>query len=172
MTLDPQQLVNDVSRRSHDRAAEVPPVVLEKSADAPPSLAPVREAPQVATMHDRWARVHDGAAGLGASAGAAGAGVRAKVRARVVTAAAEATRTSQQDDRTLIGDLIRAVDALAIRSDELSERLGHLQSVVEGVIAALGADVVQLRAALASSGRLAGSAAEQGLTDRSPAADA
>ncbi len=78
------------------------------------------------------------------------AGVRAKVRARVATAAADAARTAQQRDRELIGDLIRAVDLVARRLDDVATRVADMEALVQDVVETVSEDLTHLRVALAS----------------------
>lgn len=144
MNVDPEDLVRDLTHRARDLTALPPPRLLEHGAEPPAPLDDTRMLPQIAGLHEHWANIHAEQARPGGASG-----MRAKVRARVATAATEATRADRQDDRALIGDLIRAVDTLASRSDELAHRLDHLQAVVTELIAAVGDDVVQLRASLA-----------------------
>ena len=81
----------------------------------------------------------------------AGPGIRDKAKARIGALTAEIAGTGQRDDRALIGSLIRAVEVLAQRCDELAGRLVDLESTVGEVVDVLGADLVQLRAALSST---------------------
>lgn len=144
MNVDPEDLVRDLAHRAHDLTALPPPRLLEHGAEPPAPLDDTRTLPQIVGLHEHWANVHSEQARPGGAGG-----VRAKVRARVAAAATEATRADRQDDRALVGDLIRAVDMLASRSDELAHRLDHLQAVLTELIAAFGDDVVRLRASLA-----------------------
>lgn len=149
MALDPEEVVEEVAEDARRRALPEGPALLDRSAEPPPVLAPVRASEEVQALHGHWAQVHAAEqAGEGADGPAPASGVRAKVRARVATAAAELGGSRQQDDRALIGDLIRAVDALAARADELAGRLATLERVVPELVGTLGEDLVRLRAAL------------------------
>ena len=55
-------------------------------------------------------------------------------------------RGSGSLDRELIGDLIRAVDAVAARCDEISERLAQQQTVLDDAVTILGEELTRLRA--------------------------
>jgi hypothetical protein len=68
---------------------------------------------------------------------------------RIAVEAQRPAQQAQQDDRALIGDLIRAVDALAARCDALADRLETLERSVAEVVEVLGADLVHLRAEMA-----------------------
>ncbi len=46
----------------------------------------------------------------------------------------------------MIGDLIRAVDAVAARCDEISERLAQQQIVLNDAVTILGEELTRLRA--------------------------
>lgn len=148
------------------------PGVLSQVADPAPLPPPLHDAEEIATLHVSWARL---AAGGGErEEPAPPSGVRAKVRARVVAAAS----ASVSQDRALIGDLIRAADALAKRLDEVSERVHGVELLVQEVVDRLSEDVVRLQAAVESarpgtpgSSSHAGSDAES-RTGASPAADA
>jgi hypothetical protein len=53
-------------------------------------------------------------------------------------------------DAVLIGDLIRAIDTLADRCDELTSRLARQELVTSEVAGVLGEDVARLQATVAS----------------------
>ncbi|MGH9100061.1 MAG: hypothetical protein ACRDV8_07515, partial [Acidimicrobiales bacterium] len=111
-------------------------------------------------LHRDWAQLASagqgnslgGGAGDGGAGGAdwggvgpgGGGGVRAKVRARVVAAA----RADAAADRALIGELIRAVDAIAVRADEITARVGNLELVVQEVLDRVSEDMSRLQAAI------------------------
>jgi hypothetical protein len=59
-------------------------------------------------------------------------------------------------DRALLGALVRAVDIVAGRCDELADRLAALESTTEDVVAAFGQDITQLRAEVAGLRSAAG----------------
>ncbi len=128
------------------------PRLLSRRADPLPLPAPLKDSEVVASLHLEWARLAgagQGAAPPGAgdggdATGSAGSGVRAKVRARVVAAA----RADAAADRALIGDLIRAVDSVARRVDEITGRVGNLELLVQEVLDRLSEDLVRVQAAL------------------------
>jgi hypothetical protein len=128
------------------------PRLLSHRADAQPLPPPLHDAEEIATLHLRWAQLAgagqgaaaQGAGNAGDAAGGAGGGVRAKVRARVVAAA----RVDAAADRSLIGDLIRAVDAVAARVDDVAGRVGNLELLVQEVLDRLSEDLVRVQAAL------------------------
>ena len=49
-------------------------------------------------------------------------------------------------DREIIADVIRAIDALANRCDELSDRLEHQHIVLDDAVTILGEEIMRLRA--------------------------
>jgi len=131
------------------------PRVLSQRADPDPLPPPLHDAEEVTTLHVKWAQLAGAGQGAAAQAGdrgdaAAGGlgagGVRAKVRARVVAAA----RADAAGDRALIGDLIRAVDVIAARVDDMVELL------VQEVLDSLSEDLARVQAALGTLDEPAG----------------
>lgn len=118
------------------------PRLLGRPADPPPPLDPVRGADAVAGVHRHWAAVH----AEPAPAPPAGPGLRRRADRHVAAVAAAALGPAQHHDRALIGDLIRAVDALAERCDTLADRLEALEALVAETVEVLGADLTRLRA--------------------------
>ena len=51
-------------------------------------------------------------------------------------------------DHLFLGDLVRAVDAIAARCDELSERVANLEVIADDLARAFGQEITQLRAAV------------------------
>jgi hypothetical protein len=49
-------------------------------------------------------------------------------------------------DREIIADVIRAIDALANRCDELSDRLEHQHIILDDAVTILGEEITRLRA--------------------------
>jgi hypothetical protein len=130
------------------------PGLLSSRADAAPLPPPIRDAEEVTSLHLGWARLTAGQ-GAPADAGASDVGgvggvasVRAKVRARVAAAA----RPEAAADRALIGDLIRAVDAVAARVDEVAARVGNVELLLQEVLDRLSEDLVRVQASLGALG--------------------
>jgi hypothetical protein len=119
------------------------PGILERPIGPGTPTPPVRQHPDVSATHALWAHVHGSVA-----RDPAGQRTRLKSRlgARVRTAAATLAGPAQRDDRMLIGSLIRAVEALAGRCDELSQRVADLERSLTEVVATLGRDLVAIRA--------------------------
>ncbi len=130
------------------------PRLLSHRADPAPPLPPVQEADEIASLHVKFARLVSGAQGeqadtSGAAAGApAAGGVRAKVRARVAAVA----RADAGADREFMGNLVRAVAALAERVDSLSARLGELELLVQDVVDRTSEDLARVHLALGATG--------------------
>jgi hypothetical protein len=144
MTVDPRSVVEALGAGSGPPDPDGAPILLRRSPEPRAPLAPVQAGPEVASVHQRWAAVHGKAEP--ADADGEQAGLRARMRSRVMGVAAEAAGGPLRDDRALIGDLIRALDAVAHRVDELAGRLSDLEAVVQEGLAVLGEDVVRLRA--------------------------
>jgi hypothetical protein len=49
-------------------------------------------------------------------------------------------------DREIVADLIRAIDALALRCDELTDRLEHQNIVLDDAVTIFGEEMTRLRA--------------------------
>jgi hypothetical protein len=60
-------------------------------------------------------------------------------------------RVTRGSDLDFLGDLVRAVDEVAARCDELSERLNILTITADDLARSLGEEVTQLRAAVSCS---------------------
>ena len=146
MALEPAGDVRDGTR-------EEPPALLGRPVDAAPALPPVRTDAAVTAVHQQWARVHAGSAPGGGTPNAADTGPggwRSRVHRAVTRAALDAQRPVLEADRALIGDLIRAADALALRCDALADRVVLLEHSLAEVVDVLGADLARLRAEVAA----------------------
>jgi hypothetical protein len=108
--------------------------------EAPEALVPVRSGESVIKLHTEWARLN-GASTPPASEPTSG-GWRARLRG--------AQRALGRADREFLGDLVRAVDVLALRCDELAERLANQQAITGETAEILGQEVTRLRAAVAA----------------------
>ncbi len=148
VALDPRSIVSDVSDQAHDLSSMDAPKILTHAVRVAPPLAPVREDPDVTAVHEEWARLH----GISDSGRPAETGVRSRIRRKVRDTAAEAAAPGQQENRALIGALIRATEVLAVRCDELAGRLSDLETVLEEVVSVVSEDLVHIRAALSRPG--------------------
>jgi hypothetical protein len=107
------------------------PSMLSQPVDAPEPLSAIRSAPDLNSLHELWVAAHEAVAPKpGRQKGSSPDGVEHAL----------------VHDRALIGALIRAADALAVRCDELAGRLGRVESLVEEVSNVLGAELTRLRA--------------------------
>lgn len=113
-----------------------PPRMFPHPTEAPAALDSVRGSDEVTRLHRAWAHM-----AAGASPTTGGGRVRAKARGIV-------QRFRGQAEHELLGDLIRAVDSLAVRCDELTNRLQHQQAITGELAESLGQEVTRLRAAL------------------------
>jgi len=145
VALDPRQLMSEVDARSH--AVDDAPLLLSRPVAATSPLPPVRQDPAVAALHEEWRRVH----AAGGTPPVARRGIRGAIRARLAAVAADAVGPVQHDDRALIGDAIRAADAIALRADELAQRLADLEALVEEIVHVVSEDLVHIRAQLAGA---------------------
>lgn len=145
--------------RRTDAPASAPasaPRMLTGRADPAPPPSPIQEADEIATLHAKFARLvsvahgeaGDAPGGAGGSdggaGGARGGGVRAKVRARVAAVA----RADAGADREFMGDLVRAVAAIAERTDDVTKRVTDLERLVQEVLDRLSEDLVRVQAAI------------------------
>jgi ABC-type transporter Mla subunit MlaD len=106
--------------------------MFRRPSDPPDPLPPLRASDEVVRLHTEWARVH-----AASDEGHALAGLRS--RARVVASMAGGA------DHRLLGDLIRAIDAIAARVDELSERVDNLATTTDDLARSLSEEVSALR---------------------------
>jgi hypothetical protein len=116
-----------------------PPAMFSRPADAPEPLTPLRSQDELVAIHVEWQRMH---AQPDPALQPTGGRLRRKAKSLVNRAVGNA-------DRELLGDLIRAIDTVAARCDELSERLSSQQIVVGDAARIFGEEITQLRAATA-----------------------
>ena len=146
------------AQETGDPGIPAAPRLLSHRAEPHPLPSPLRESDEIASLHVKFARLVSSASGEGPPAvgipgsggsGGAGGGVRAKVRARVAAVA----RADAGADREFMGSIVRAVAALADRVDEITQRVGHLELLVEDVVDRLSEDLVRVQAALGTLDR-------------------
>jgi hypothetical protein len=116
---------------------DTPPTMFQRPTDPCQPPPPLRSGGPIARMHTEWARL-DAAPGNTSSVGD-----RLRVKARSVAA-----RVTGSADRQFLAELVRAVDAVAARCDELSERVGKLDVIADDLTRILGEEITQLRAAV------------------------
>lgn len=163
---DPRQVVSDVARRAHDPGEAHAPALLRHPPGPKAPLPPLQHGDALSAVHQAWADAH-AAERAPAAAGAGQTGlhaVKARARARLATATAAALPDRGARD-AVVGDLIRAVDALARRVDELGARVVALEELVEEVVVVTSEDLTRIRAAVGGprgqvAGRRRGTAAD------------
>ena len=148
VALEPSEIMSDVIDRSRRVPGTPAPRLLGGSITPPDPLSPIRQETAIVEMHQRWANQ---SAAVTTPAPSAGPTTTVRLRA-LLKGAVNRTRLSVRGDPELTASLIRAVDALAVRSDEMAERLHQLQSLVEEVVLVVSEDLVQIRATLEASG--------------------
>jgi hypothetical protein len=114
---------------------ELPPSMFSRPTDAPEPLPPIRSGAYVSALHSEWARRH----GQWADSGPTWRRMARRARSRL-------QRSLGGADTQLLGDLVRAVDALAARCDEMTARLSNQEAVVAELAQTLGREVTRLRA--------------------------
>jgi hypothetical protein len=119
---------------------EEPPLMFRRPSDPPETLPSLRSNEHIVRLHTEWARLHATPAGSQAPS----ARVRAKARSVV-------SRLIGTADHQLLGDVVRAVDAIAVRCDELSERVGNLELTSDDLARSLGQEITRLRASVERS---------------------
>jgi hypothetical protein len=119
-----------------------PPAMFRRPADPPERPPPLRGGATITELHSRWAQLH------AQPAAHPTLGERIARRART-----QAARFGLGGDPELLGDLIRALDAVAGRCDELSDRVHDLETTVADVARIFGEEVTRLRAAVAFEAR-------------------
>jgi hypothetical protein len=116
---------------------EKPPAMFRRPSDPPEPLPPLRASENIVKLHTEWARLH--AAPTEDEALATRLGTKARsIASRVIAGA----------DHQLLGDVVRAIDAIAARCDELAERVANLELTADDLARTLGEEVTQLRAAV------------------------
>jgi hypothetical protein len=137
MALDPRSIMNDVVGKAANPPEE-PPALLSQPLGWDEHLPPVRQADELERLHRTWA-------GLATPPPISRRDLMGRIRAVM---ASEPVATAERQDRTLIGQLIQAVDTLGARCDELAGRVERLETLLDETVSSFGADVVAVRAAL------------------------
>jgi hypothetical protein len=115
------------------------PEMFRRPSDPPEPLPQIRASNPIGTLHTEWARMHS------SPPEQTSPGRRLSKKVRLA-----ASRMTNRADHRLLGDLVRAVDAVAERCDELSERAANLEVIVDDLARILGEEVTHLRAAAES----------------------
>jgi hypothetical protein len=112
--------------------------MFSRPTDAPVALPPIRGSELLSVVHTKWARMHT----RGEVTEEPG-WQRILRRSRRVGA-----RVMGRGDLELLGDLIRAIDAVAARCDDLAVRVETLTANVDDIARTYGEDLIQARADL------------------------
>ncbi len=142
LALNPRELLNEGSPRPTGLTLLAAPTLLEHAPNPGPHLAPVRQATELTAVHRQWAQLHD------VEPRPAPRGVRARLRRRLVGAGERLLGPALSEERELVGGLIRATEALAVRCDELASRVECLEDVLVEVVNVVSEDLTSVRAAL------------------------
>jgi len=119
---------------------DMPPRMFQRSADLSDHLLALRHSAEFSRLHSEWLiRIVPP--------------VKPSVGQRGIRVVRRILNRWQSVDREIIADVIRAIDTLALRCDELSDRLEHQRIVLDDAVTILGEEVTRLRAA---SGPLVG----------------
>lgn len=133
-----------------------PPAPFHHLLGAQPPLPPVRSSSEIQELHTAWAAVHEQIEPGSPAPGASGRGPLERARAAAARISAAGTTPSPEVARDLAvardftGALIRAADVLAVRCDELADRIAGLESALEEAVATLSEELTAARALLAS----------------------
>ena len=114
-----------------------PPAMFQRPSDPLPPLPPLRARRRDRSVAWWMDRIHAPSVAKPTFAQRLRSKLRS-IRSRIVTGA----------DHRLLGDLVRAVDAVAARCDELSERAVNCEIVVDDLARILGEEVTRLHAAV------------------------
>jgi hypothetical protein len=117
------------------------PTMFDFPVDQPPVFASIRSGVEVSRIHSQWRLLSSNQDSQLVSPWAR---VLRKVRSWV-------NRVLGRTEHEFLADLIRAIDVLAARSDEISDQLGRQQHLLENVARILGEEVTHLRAKAADT---------------------
>lgn len=143
MALDPEQLIKDHILARSMTEEQKPPQPLTRPADSPEPLSPIHDHLEFKALHQLWSDIHSNEA----------MSLRGRSSRRLSlwnSSGVSSQSEAQLGDRSLIGVLIRTVDLLALRCDELSNRLSSAEQLVEELSNLLSEDITDLRSRLIS----------------------
>ena len=110
-----------------------PPRMFRAPTDPPEPLPPLRTDEPMTRLHLEWARMHEPSVSTTLPS-------RLRARARALK-----LRLGGALGDRYMGDVVRAVDAVAQRCDELSERVTRLSTITDDVASSLSEEVSELR---------------------------
>lgn len=119
-----------------------PPAMFRRPSDAPEPLVPLRTGETITAVHSEWARLY--------TPTDTPASLRQRLGRRVRSLSA---RVGLGYDPKFVGDLVRALDTVAGRCDELADRVSNLEMTIDDLSGVLGEEVTRLRAAVARTSR-------------------
>ncbi len=112
---------------------DVTPRMFQRSVDRSDDLQPLRHSAEFSRLHSEWlVRIVPPK--------------KPSVGQRGIRVVRRILNRWQSVDREIIADVIRAIDALAERCDELSDRLEHQRIVLDEAVTILGGEVTRVRA--------------------------
>jgi hypothetical protein len=124
---------------SPETRPDVAPTMFVRPADVPEPLVPLRSGMDITKLHRMWS-----------SLSPSGPAPHIATWRRVVRRGRTyVNRGLGNPDRELMADLIRSVDAVAARCDELADRLSNQHVIVADMANIFGEDLTRLRAELA-----------------------
>jgi hypothetical protein len=110
-----------------------PPAMFKRSSEVPSSLPRLRHGQEIAKLHREWiVRIVPPA--------------RPSAGQRAIRVIRRVANRAGSVDREIVADLIRAIDALALRCDELADRLEHQHIVLDDAVTIFGEELTRLRA--------------------------
>jgi hypothetical protein len=118
-----------------------PPGMFSRPTDPPAPLEPLRAAGPVVEMHAEWARMH--------KISSENTTFAHRLRDKAISLRSRIGGP----DRQYLGYVVRAVDDVAARCDELAQRLNDVAISLDDLARTLGEDVTRLRAELESASR-------------------
>lgn len=138
MALDPEQLIKDRILGKAVVNKQNPPQLLTRPADAPEPPSPIHDHLEFTALHQLWSDIH-------ANEATSNLGHSSRRFPHWNSSNVKNLSEAQLSDRSLIGILIRTVDLLALRCDELSNRLSSAEQLVEELSNLLSEDITELR---------------------------
>jgi hypothetical protein len=108
------------------------PRMFKRPSDIFDRFPPLRHGAEIAKLHREWiVRIVPPA--------------KPSLGQRAVRVVRRVANRAGSVDREIIADVIRAIDALATRCDELSDRLEHQHIILDDAVTILGEEITRLR---------------------------
>jgi hypothetical protein len=122
-------------------AMSKPPGMFRRPVDPPTPLPPLRAGTSIEEMHVEWAKLHQ-------QSGTSTATL-SRLRSKLL---AVASRVGARD-RNALASIVRAVDDVAVRCDELSQRVNDFAISLDDLARTYGEELTQLRSMMESMSR-------------------